>query len=182
MSRSMAALAALLLAGCSTLKVNAQYDPAAPYPTYKTYAWLATAPGQEQVAAIRDPAVRVLVIDAVDREMKKKGLVRVTTDQNPDFFVSVIGWGHSRVEVTNYGYAYGGAYVYGPWGPSAVAVPVAEVNQYTEGTLILDFVDAKSKTLFWRGTATDTIANANQVRTVVDQAAYKLLEAYPPRK
>jgi len=183
MSRSMSALAAAaLLAGCSSLKVNTQFDPNAPYSTYKTYAWLATTPGQEQVAAIRDPAIRVLVIDAIDREMKRKGLVRTTPEQNPDFYVSVIGWGQSKVEVTNYGYAYGGAYVYGPWGPSAVAVPVAEVNQYTEGTLVLDFVDAKSKKLVWRGTATDSVTDANQVRTVVDQAAYKLLEAYPPKK
>jgi hypothetical protein len=174
--------AAAVLAGCSTLKVKTQFDPTAPYPTYKTYAWLATQPGQEQAAAIRNPAVRSLVVDAVDREMKRKGFVRTTPDQNPDFLVSVIGWGQSRVEITNYGYAYGGAYVYGPWGPSAVAAPIAEVNQYTDGTLILDFVDAQSKKLFWRGTATDTLTTPEQVPNVVDGAVRKLLEQYPPKK
>ncbi len=110
------AVAAGLLAGCSSLKVVTQFDPAAPFPTYKTYAWLATTPGAEQAATIRDPAVRVLVIDAVDREMGKKGLVRTDPDKNPDFYVSVIGWGHERVEVTNYGYAYAPTYVYGGYG------------------------------------------------------------------
>ena len=94
----------------------------------------------------------------------------------------MIGWGQSRVEVTNYGYAYGGAYVYGPWGPTAVAAPIAEVNQYTDGTLILDFVDAQSKKLFWRGTATDTLTTPEQVPNVVDGAVRRLLEQYPPKK
>ena len=184
MSRSMATVlaAAAVLAGCSTLKVKTQFDPSAPYPTYKTYAWLATQPGQEQAAAIRNPAVHTLVVDAVDREMKRKGFVRTTPDQNPDFYVSVIGWGQNRVEITNYGYAYSGAYMYGPWGPAAVASPVAEVNQYTDGTLILDFVDAKSKKLFWRGTATDTLTTPEQVPNVVDGAVQKLLEQDPPKK
>ena len=183
MSRSMGALAAAaLLAGCSSLQVKTQFDPAAPYPGYKRYAWLASEPGQEQAAAIRDPGIRRLVIETIDREMGKKGLVRTTPDQNPDFFVSVIGWGRGRVEVTNYGYAYGGAYVYGPWGPSpAAAVPVAQVNEYVDGTLVLDFVDAKSRKLFWRGTATDTLTTPQQVPGVIDGAVQKLLAAYPPK-
>lgn len=185
MSRSFRSLAmlAVLLAGCSSLKVSTQYDPAAPYPSYRTYAWLATAPGQEQAVAIRDPGVRVLVIDAVDREMKRKGYTRVTPDQNPDFYTSVIGWGQQRVEVTNYGYGYGGAYMYGygPYGPTAAVVPTAQVNQYTDGTLLLDFVDAKSKQLFWRGTATDTLAAPEQARGVVEGAVQQMLERYPPK-
>jgi hypothetical protein len=32
-----------------------------------------------------------------------------------------------------------------------------DVNQYTEGTLIVDMVEAASKQLVWRGTATGTI-------------------------
>jgi hypothetical protein len=181
--RSLAVLAGLL-AGCSSLKVNTQYDPTAPFPTYKTYAWLATTPGAEQAAAIRDPAIRTLVVDAIDREMQRHGLVRTTPDRNPDFFVSVIGWSKNQVEVTNYGYAYAPGYVYGPYGPTpyAAMVPAAQVNQYTEGTLLLDFVDAKSQKLFWRGTATDTIASASQVQAVIDEAARKLLDAYPPKK
>ena len=181
--RSLAAAAALL-AGCSTLKVNTQYDPAAPYPKFKRYAWLATTPGAEQAATIRDPAVRVLVIDAVDRELQRRGFVRTTPDENPDFFVSVIGWAKDQVEITNYGYAYAPSYVYGPFGPTpyAAAVPAAQVNQYTEGTLVLDFVDAQTRKLFWRGTASDTITSPSHVREVVDGAVRKLLEAYPPKK
>jgi hypothetical protein len=187
MSRSLRSLAvaAGLMAGCaSTLKVNTQYDPTAPFGAYRTYAWLATTPGAEQAASIRDPGVRAFVVGSIDREMQRRGFVQVPPDKNPDFFVSVIGWAQNRVEVTNYGYAYAPAYMYGPFGPApySAAVPMAEVNQYTEGTLILDFVDAKSLKLFWRGTATDTVTSASHLKSVIDEAAKKLLAAFPPKK
>ncbi len=181
--RLLPALAALAAAtGCSSIKVQTQYDPAAPFASYKTYAWLATEPGAEQAAAIRNPAVRQLVVGALDQELRRKGLVRTTPDANPDFFVSVIGWAQSRVEITSYGYGYGGAYVYGPYGPHAAAVPVASATQYTDGTLVLDFVDAKTRKLTWRGTASDTISDASQVPGSIEEIARRLLEGYPPKK
>jgi len=170
------------LAGCSTVKVNTEYDPTAPFPSYRTYAWLTTPPGSEQAPTIRNPVLHERVVSALDREMAKKGLVRTSADAGPDFLVSVLGWAQSRVEVTNYGYAYGGAYAYGPYGPYTPGpVPVAEVRQYTDGTLLVDFVDAKSKKLFWRGTATDTLTSPDSVQSSIDEAARQLLDKYPPR-
>jgi Tfp pilus assembly protein PilV len=169
---------AAALAGCSSMQVKTEYDPKASYETYKTYAWLATEPGTEQAAAVRNPATRAVIVAAVDRELKAKGIVRATPDANPDFYVSVIGWGQSRVEVSNYGYSYGAAYAYAPYG--ATMAPVTQVSEYTEGTMLLDFVDAKTKTLFWRGTASDTVTSPAQIRETVDNAVHKLMEAYPP--
>jgi hypothetical protein len=166
------AVLAVSLAGCSTLQVKTEYDASAAFPSYRSYAWLATAPGAEQAAAIRNPAVRTLVVTAIDREMAKKGLVRTTTDANPDFYVSVIGWGQSRVEVTSYGYGYAPGMYH--------AYPAVAVEQYTNGTLLLDFVDAKTKALFWRGTAADTFNSPDEVQAKIDEAAKELLAAYPP--
>jgi hypothetical protein len=171
---------AVALAGCSSMRIRTEYDTSAQFAAYKTYAWLAAAPGPEEAPPIRDPAVHARVVEAVDREMGKKGLVRTTLDAAPDFFVTVHGWSRNRIDVVNYGYGYGGAYAYGPY-PGAVAVPITEVREYTEGTLLLDFVDAKTKKLVWRGTATDTITSPDNVRATIDAAARKLLEAYPPR-
>jgi hypothetical protein len=165
------------------VKVNTEYDPTAPYDTYKTYAWNPRPPGEEQAPAARNPQVRALVISAIDREMKKEGFALTTPEANPDFLVSVHGWAQNKIEVSNYGYAYGGAYRYGAYGPGyAVAVPVTEVREYTEGTLLLDFVDAKTKQLVWRGVATDSITSASQVPKVIDGVAIELLKAYPPPK
>lgn len=184
MQLSVVVLAAAL-AGCSSLKVNTEYDPTAPYADYKTYAWNPAPPGPEQAPAIRNPLIREQVVAAVDREMSKKGFTQVKPEATPDFLVSVHGWSQGRVEVTNYGYAYGGAYTYGygPYRPVAVA-PATEVHSYTDGTLLLDLVDAKAKKLVWRGTAQDTFTNPDlsAVKRSVDAAVTELFQNYPPKK
>jgi hypothetical protein len=180
---SAVALAATL-AGCSTMKVATEYEASAPFDTYKTWAWLSVSPGQEQAAAIRNPMVRKMVVEAVEREMAKKGLVKTSPDANPDFYVSVIGAARSRIEVTSYGYMYAGPYAYAPYAgyPVVAAAPVTEMREVADGTLVLDFVDAKSKTLFWRGTASDSVTTVEAVRSTVDEATRKMLENYPPAK
>jgi hypothetical protein len=105
---------AIVLCSCSRLRVRTEYDPDATFSAYRSYAWLPTAPGQEQAAAIAQPGVRGLVIRAIDREMAHKGLVRTTPNADPEFFVSVMGWSQRRVEVTDYGYPYGPAYPHVP--------------------------------------------------------------------
>ncbi len=182
---SMLVLAAAL-AGCSSLKVNTEFDPTAPYASYKTYAWNPRAPGPEEAPSIRNPIILAQVMAAVDRELAGKGLVLTRPEANPDFLVAVHGWAQSRVEVTNYGYVYGGGYMYGPaYGPyqPAVVVPATEIRSYTDGTLLIDFVDAKTMKLVWRGTATDTFTSPdlNAVKRTVDEAARQLLGAYPPK-
>lgn len=172
---------AAALAGCSSVKVNTEYDPTAPYETYKTYAWNPTPPGAEQAPEVRNPQVRSLVISAIDREMKREGLTLTSAESNPDFLVSVHGWAQSKIEVNNYGYAYGGAYRYGAYGTGYV-VPVTDVREYKEGTLLLDFVDAKTKQLVWRGTATDTIVSTGDLPKVIDGVVAELLRSYPPPK
>jgi len=170
MKGARAALA-LLVAGsgaCSTLKVETQFDPNAPFASYRTYAWLATEPGAQDPAPLRIPAVRKMVITAVDRELAAKGMVRTIPDSNPDFLVSVMGAAQSRIEITTYGYPY--------------FYPVADVSQYTEGTLVVHFVDAKSRQLFWRGIASDTVASETEVQGKIDTAVHEMLAAYPPKK
>jgi hypothetical protein len=179
MRLSIVVLAAAL-AGCSSVKIKTEYDASAPFKQYRTYAWLPNIPGPEQPASMRNPEVHAHVVAALDREMAAKGLVRTSLEANPDFLVSVLGATRRAVEVTSYGYTYAGAYSYGPYVTPGMAVPVNEVREYTEGTLLLDFVDAKTRKLFWRGTATDTVTSPESVRKSIDEAARKLLAAYPP--
>ena len=179
---SILALAAAL-AGCSSLKVNTEYDPTAPYPSYKTYAWLAAQPGPEQAPPVRNPIVQAQIQAAVDRELKAKGFTLTSLDTNPDLLVTVHGWAQNRIEVNNYGYGYTGVYTYGPYRP-AMPVSSIEVQNYTDGTMLLDFVDGKTKKLVWRGTASDTFSNPTPdvVKRTVDEAVRQLMQAYPPKK
>ena len=74
-----------------------------------------------------------------------------------------------------YGYGYGGY-----WGGGGV-----DVYQYTEGTLILDLIEAKSKQLVWRGMAQGTIdenASPEQRERRLNEAVMRMLANFPPPK
>jgi hypothetical protein len=178
MSRScvIAAAAGAALLACSHAKVETQFDPKAEYGRYKTWSWIAEEPGPEQAQAVRNPAVLGLVRSAVERELAARGLARATGAE-PDLLVAVHGFAHDRIEVTHYGYAEPVAYGwYSP--PGAYGT---NVQQYREGTLILDLVDAKTKQLVWRGTATDTVQSTSEVPKVIDGAVKEMLGHYPPK-
>jgi hypothetical protein len=55
------------------------------------------------------------------------------------------------------------------------------VIRYTEGTLIVDFVDAKTSTSIWRGTATGTIGSAQRNQQKIQETIRKMLATIPPR-
>jgi hypothetical protein len=169
---------ALALAACSTMKVQTEYDRAANFKGYKTYAWLPREPGPEQAQAARDPRIRERVLKGVEEGLGSKGLTRVSPDQNPELFVAVHGWAVNRIDVHTYGYSYGPSpYGYYP----TLATPTVDVRQYRDGTLIIDLVDAATKQMVWRGTATDTF-NPGAEPEKVTEAVRKTLKEYPPEK
>ena len=59
------------------------------------------------------------------------------------------------------------------------------MDEILVGTLVVDVVDAKTKTIVWRGTATkdvDTKASAEKRDKNINRAAEKLFKNYPPVK
>jgi len=99
---------------------------------------------------------------------------------NSDFQVAYHGGSENKIEVSNWGYAYGqrGAY----YGASRSSV---DVYQYQEGSLIIDIVDTKTHKLIWRGTARkvlDTNPTPEERTATINAAVAKILEAFPPTK
>ncbi|MGC3999287.1 MAG: DUF4136 domain-containing protein [Anaeromyxobacter sp.] len=179
--RRAAVLLALALSGCATLKVQSEYDAAAPYASYHRYRWVAATPGEEQAPAMRDPAVRALVMRAIDRELQAKGLLPAGAEEQPDLLVSALGWSKDEIQVNSYGYGYSATYMRGPAAVGVGSPGGVTVNSYRDGTLILDLVDAKTRQVVWRGTATDTLDDPSEVRELIDNAVHKLLGSYPPK-
>ena len=115
---------------------------------------------------------------AVDAELEAKGLKR--TSQKPDFLIAEHMTKENKVDIDSWGYSYGPfpGYWGGYWGPGDIST-----YQYEEGTLILDFVDAGSKKLIWRGTAKANIENVDspeKSKKLIDEAVQKILQKYPP--
>ena len=165
---------AVAAAACSSVKVQTEYDKAANFKGYHTYAWIPAQPGPEQSPAARDPRVREAVIRGLESALASKGLTR--TEQSPDLLVAVHGWAVGRIDVRQYGYAYGPS----PYGfYPTLATGGVDVREYRDGTLIIDLVDTATKQLVWRGTATDSFNPGAEAKTVA-KAIEKTMAEYPP--
>ena len=170
-------IAILTVSGCSSVNTTFDYDNHADFSKFQTFAWMprgADTGGNAQQAQLDNSLFTNRLKNAVNRNLEAKGYSIDT--QEPDFVIVYRTGVQDKVNVTNWGYTYGP--YWGPWGESV------DVHQYTEGTLILDFISYDTKNIIWRGTAQKALsgepkpekADAN-MQKVVDQ----LLAEFPPQ-
>ncbi|MDH3357369.1 MAG: DUF4136 domain-containing protein [Desulfobacteraceae bacterium] len=184
---------------CSTIyNVQYDYDINVNFARLKTYDWL---PIHEEadISSLDTKRIR----NSVNSQLKTKGL-KITSD-NPDFLIVVHVGKEQKLNITNWGYDYGpyggywGGYGYGPygrswrgyygpywgywggyWEPGRVSI-----YEYEEGSLILDFVDAKTKELIWHGSAKAIVGNEKtpeERQKKIYETVQKILEKYPPQQ
>jgi hypothetical protein len=173
----LAAIAVLWLAGCSSVNITTDYDRSFDFASLKTYEWMSTSTNtvtaDQQAAMFQTSLVNKNIKNAVNANLATKGLKEDAA--NPDFFiVSHLGT-EQKVNVTNYGYGYGAR-----WGGYGGGV---DVQQYTQGTLIVDFIDAKSKELIWRGVASGALASnpdPAEAQQKINDIIGAMLAEYPP--
>jgi hypothetical protein len=173
---AFAAVLAVSLAGCATVQIDTQYKRDVDYRRYQTFAWNPVEPGPEQAPEARDPEIRRLVLGTIEEQLLGRKFKRASQGATPDFFIAVHGWSRDKIEVKQYGYVYG----YSGYGMyPTMGGPAIQVEQYKEGTIVIDFIDPGTKEMFWRGTASDTFLPGTG-RGAVKDAIIKLLDAYPP--
>jgi CRISPR/Cas system-associated endoribonuclease Cas2 len=166
----------LFLIGCSGIAVTHDYDQKEDFTRFKTFNWMVqpkTVAADFQAAQLQNSLFDKRLKEAVNAGLLAKGLQLVA--ENPDFLIVYHTGVKDKVNITDWGYGYGP--YWGPWGG-----PI-DVQQYTEGTLIIDFVDAQNNQLVWRGTATKALANRpspEKAEQVIKQVVEKLLANYPP--
>jgi hypothetical protein len=161
------ALAALTLAaGC--ISTRASLAPNTNVARFRTFAF---AP--ENSAVARTPT-GAIVRDTLARELAGKGIYPAPPGQRPDFYVGYQLVLREQLDV--YGGGWGGGWGWGGWGWGG---PV-DVFQYTEGTLVLDFIDPRTNHSFWRGTATSVINTPDNPKPEkIRKSVAKTLEKYP---
>jgi len=176
------------LIGCSSLSVSYDYDTQTDFKQLKTYNWL-EFPRDTKVSEFN----RARFITAVENTLEKKGFIQHSS--SPDFVIATHFGKKSKVDITNWGYSYAPHKTYTGYGyryPSNFAYVQnygvqnnLSVYEYEEGTLILDFVDTKSRKLLWRATAKAIInpASTPERQTAkINNAVEKILEGFPPSK
>jgi hypothetical protein len=177
------AIVAALFSGCQTApKVQSEFDKAAPFAAAKTFA---VRPLPKQIPGV-DPGMVLRVgpaaMDAVRASMKEKGFTEVSDVATADLAVLVHGKVVPKTEITDWGFTpYVGragwyrGYPYGVYGGTNVTV-----DQYNEGTLIVEVYDIKTKKMIWVGwvTATPSEDKSKQKGQVVAGVA-QILAEYP---
>ncbi len=183
--RTFLLLSVLIIAlaiGCgSSIDIKHDYDRGRDFSTLKVYDWFqepTIIPGNARTAMVRSGLVVKRIRDAVDSQLSAKGLMKDSS--NPSFLIIKHLGLDDKINVTDWGYSYGsyGRYYGGAWGGRTI-----DVYQYTEGTLILDFIDPRTKELIWRGVATGTVDRdrpREEREKRLNEAIAKILAKFPP--
>jgi hypothetical protein len=180
-----------LLGGCaSSVSVSTDYDRSANFTSYTTYKWYQdTPPARRDSIRTYNTFLDKRIRSAVEANMARKGFRLV--DSNPDVLVAYDVKVVTRQELhTDYGYYPGwygpGWYGYGWWygyrydyGYSRFAYPMY-IDQYQDGTIIIDLVDARDNELVWRGWGEMRVDNVNISQSEVDKIVSRIFEKYPP--
>jgi hypothetical protein len=165
------ALSLLVGSACSSVRTDTQADPEFDFTSCRTWSWLpppARADGRPTDELLRKRAEAV-----VAAELAAKGFSRV--DQGGDLLVALHGNVREKVQVTDWGYAYGSRmWRYG--GPYRQVT----VDQYEVGTLFLDFVSGRSRELVWRGQGTAVTGDMEENARKAEEAVRLLLAEFPP--
>ena len=157
------------LTSCSSVRVNADYDKKANFESYKTYAYLKSGVDKAEISDLD----KKRILHSIDEVMVSKGF---TKSDNPDILVSIFTQERERVNVyQNYGFGWG----WGPWG----GIGFNNVTSTPEGTLFIDFIDAKNKELIWQGQGTGYLTeNVDKKDQRTKEFVSKILAQYPPQK
>lgn len=179
-SVSLIVLLAAILASCSTpLKVTNDYDKSANFQQYKTFSVAQqTDPQKQSLSQLNQNRIT----NAVTAEMIKKGFQQ---NDNPDLLVNlavVLKDKKSISSNTDY-YGYGGFYRPYGWGGGlgATGYTTYNVQDYKDGSLIIDVVDAKTKHLIWEGIGNKELDGpVSDPDTVIPAAVTKIMASFPP--
>src|SRR5262245_5019826 len=176
MRSTMLALAACsAMIGCAAQQtMNIDYDTGADFSTLKTYDWMpATGNAADELLVKR-------IRTAVDTQLQAKGHKLVA--DNADFLIAMQLSGKTT---------YGGSTGVG----MSVGIPVGRAGRISvgggkskpiekkEGTLVLDFLDAKTKALVWQGTASGTVrpaASPEEQQQRINEVIAQMLADFPP--
>jgi len=160
---------AVLAAGCTTLKVYTDHDPAADFKRYRTFDFLGQPKGLDQLMGKRARA-------EVASQLRAKGLHRATG--RPDLLVAIGARTRAERQINTVSFGWG--WGYGWWG--GMGGSTSYVRDVPIGALVVDLVDGRNKQLVWRGMASDYLSPDPQENAgMLHRAVAKMFEAYPPK-
>lgn len=177
-----AAVLLLMSTACGpTLKVTSDYNKSADFSTFKTYS----------IHSMEKAGVssfnRQRIENAIVAQMTAKGYTPADT-LTADLLVNAVTITKQGKNVTAYTdyYGYGGYYRPYYWGAGfgGTSTTNFSVDNYTDGSLIIDVVDRNKKELIWQGVGNSEI-DGTQLKdpdNFIPKAVTKIMESFPAKK
>jgi hypothetical protein len=157
----------MLTAASLAQTVKTDYDRGANFGQYKTFSF-------EKVQT-ENPLWVDRIESALSAQLTEKGLLQVAS--GGDVAVVAVGLTNTQEQLNTFYNGFGGGWRFRSFGDSTT-----DVETYKVGTLVVDLFDAKTKTLLWRGSASDTVSNksADNIKNL-DKGVQKMFAKYPPK-
>ena len=158
------------------IRVGQDYDVQTVFSRYRSFGFSDASQVKTGSSVLDNPFLRKRIRQAIANTLVEKGYHK-SSEGSPDFWVDYHWATVPRVEVD-----YSGDGWFGHRYPGDSAFETT-VQQYDEGTVTIDFIDAQSKKLFWRGTGTRRVDKSSSVRKSVEYTQKwidNILKQYPP--
>lgn len=161
-----------IFTSCTTVRVVTDYDREVNFGEYDSFAFY--KPGIDK-AEISD-LDKKRILRAIDAELTAKGMSKSDT---PDILVSIFTKERERINVYNNNFGYG--WRWNPWYYGGYYG--SSVSQTTEGSLYIDFIDAKTNNLIWQGIGSARLivtGDIDKKEARIREIVREILAQYPP--
>ena len=168
-------LAAVLcgLVACTTttpVTVKTSADPAANFGKYQTYS---IDPAPTGLSATGTAALQ----QALQSNLNARGLKQVS-GRSADLYIESMVYTQQAQNLMPGGGATFYRSSFGNFSPTSVALN-AEVQEYTEGSLVIDFVDSRTKKIVFRGLGSAAVGSTERNANAITDAVNKIVAKYP---
>jgi|TARA_B110000208_G_scaffold82511_1_gene105031 hypothetical protein len=165
-------LCLVMLTSCSSVRVVTDYDTKVDFTSYKTFAFYKKGIDKASVSDLD----KKRIMRAVEAELVAKGFSK---SANPDILVSIFTKSREQVNVSDNNIGIGWGWGYNPWFYGRTNI---NINQYTEGTLFIDFIDKNTNELIWQGIGSGAMkmSNIEKKEERINEFVYEIISTYPP--
>ena len=159
------------------VRLGQDYEFQTDFSRYKSFNWAAAPQEEDGESSWNSPFAAKRVHAAVETFLIRNGYPKAS-DGKPDFLVTVHLTAVKMVEVDR---SWEGGPGRRNFGDSAFETVITE---YVDGTVIIDFLNAGTQRLFWRGTGTRRINHSSSPQKSADTInrwVSEILKQYPPK-
>jgi hypothetical protein len=157
-------LLSLLVIATQAQTVQSDYDRTFNFSSLKTFGF-AVQRRSDKDALAGDTLNEGRIRAAMESQLIANGFR--TENERPDFVIAYYVTTKNKLNVQDYSY--------GP--PRWFGGRDIRVNQYSEGTLMVDFIDVKTNQVIWRGRASGTL-ELKSVDKKINKSAEKLVKQF----